>query len=92
MTGVTLVVTLDGQTHRLTWPAGTRLLDVLIEAGLNPPYSCRQATCGACACRVLDGEVELLANDVLEEEDFADGYILACQAVPRSETVTVTYE
>jgi 3-ketosteroid 9alpha-monooxygenase subunit B len=84
-------VTLDGQTHRLPWKAGARLLDVIISAGLNPPYSCRQGNCGACACRLLSGEVELLHNEVLEEEDFADGYILACQAVARSDEVSVTY-
>jgi 3-ketosteroid 9alpha-monooxygenase subunit B len=84
-------VTLDGVTRRLPWPARTRLLDVLIAAGLNPPFSCRQGTCAACACRLLDGEVDLVHNEVLEEEDFADGYILACQALPRTEVVTVTY-
>ncbi|MEV8509011.1 ferredoxin--NADP reductase [Actinoplanes sp. NPDC051475] len=87
----TAEVTLDGQTHRLPWPAGTRLLDVIIAAGLNPPFSCRQGNCGACACRLLTGEVELVHNEVLEEEDFADGYILACQAVARSGTVVVSY-
>ncbi len=87
----TAEVTLDGQTHVLPWPAGTRLLDVIIAAGLNPPYSCRQGQCGACACRLLDGDVELVHNEVLEEEDFADGYILACQALPRSDTVSITY-
>jgi 3-ketosteroid 9alpha-monooxygenase subunit B len=84
-------VTLDGQTHRLAWPAGARLLDVVIAAGLNPPYSCRQGTCGACACRLLSGQVDLVHNEVLEEEDFAEGYILACQALPRTSTVAVTY-
>jgi 3-ketosteroid 9alpha-monooxygenase subunit B len=84
-------VTLDGQTHRLAWPSNRRLLDVLIDAGLNPPYSCRQGNCGACACRLLSGEVELAHNEVLDDEDFAEGYILACQAMPRSDLVTITY-
>jgi 3-ketosteroid 9alpha-monooxygenase subunit B len=87
----TAKVDLDGQTHVLPWPAQTRLLDLLIDAGLNPPFSCRQGICGACACRVLDGEVELVHNEVLEDEDFAEGYTLACQALPTSDTVTVTY-
>ncbi len=87
----TVEVTLDGITHQLPWPAGSRLLDVIMGAGLNPPYSCRQGICGACACRLLAGEVHLVHNEVLEDEDFADGYILACQALPRSETVVVTY-
>jgi 3-ketosteroid 9alpha-monooxygenase subunit B len=87
----TVEVTLDGQTHRLPWPAGDRLLDVILAAGLNPPFSCRQGQCGACACRLLSGDVELAHNEVLEEEDFAEGYILACQALPRSDTIAVTY-
>jgi 3-ketosteroid 9alpha-monooxygenase subunit B len=87
----TLEVELDGQTHRLPWQAGKRMLDVVIEAGLNPPFSCRQGHCGACACRVLSGKVEMLHNEILEEEDFAEGYVLACQSVARSENVTITY-
>jgi 3-ketosteroid 9alpha-monooxygenase subunit B len=87
----TVEVHLDGQTHRFPWPAGTRLLDLLIDRGLNPPFSCRQGNCGACACRILDGEVKLINNEILEEEDFAEGYILACQAVPLTDQVRVTY-
>jgi len=87
----TLQVEIDGQTHRLPWPAGKRLLDVVIEAGLNPPFSCRQGHCGSCALRLLGGEVDLVHNEVLEQEDFDDGYILACQAVARTEEVSVTY-
>jgi 3-ketosteroid 9alpha-monooxygenase subunit B len=87
----TLEVEIDGQTHRLPWPAGKRLLDVVIEAGLNPPFSCRQGHCGACALRLLRGKVELVANEVLEQEDFDEGYTLACQALPRSDEVSVTY-
>jgi len=84
-------VELNGQTYRMPWPASTRLLDVLIAGGLNPPYSCRQGICGACACRVVRGEVELVHNEVLEDEDFAEGYTLACQALPRSDEVGVSY-
>jgi 3-ketosteroid 9alpha-monooxygenase subunit B len=87
----TVEVELDGRVHRLPWPTGTRLLDVLLSAGLNPPFSCRQGNCGACACRVVAGEVELVHNEILEDEDFADGYTLACQALPVSESVSITY-
>jgi 3-ketosteroid 9alpha-monooxygenase subunit B len=87
----TLEVEIDGQTHRLPWAAGKRLLDVVIEAGLNPPFSCRQGHCGSCALRLLSGEVQLVNNEVLEQEDFDEGYTLACQAVARSVEVSVTY-
>jgi 3-ketosteroid 9alpha-monooxygenase subunit B len=85
-------VIIDGRTHVLPWAAGKRLLDVIIDAGLNPPYSCRQGQCGACAVRVLSGEVEMVANEILEDEDFAEGYTLACQAIPVTANVAVTYQ
>ena len=87
----TIEVTLDGQTRLLPWPPGTRMLDVLIDEGLDPPFSCRQGICGACACQLTGGEVEMVHNEVLEAEDVADGYILACQAVPLTPTVAITY-
>jgi len=90
-TAATLSVTLDGVVTSLPWPAGTRMLDVLIEAGLDAPYSCRQGICGACACQLTGGEVEMAHNEVLEPADLADGYILACQAVSLTPVVCITY-
>jgi 3-ketosteroid 9alpha-monooxygenase subunit B len=87
----TLSVTLDGVVTSLPWPAGTRMLDVLIEAGLDAPYSCRQGICGACACQLTGGSVKMAHNEVLEADDLADGYILACQAVSLTPAVCITY-
>jgi 3-ketosteroid 9alpha-monooxygenase subunit B len=87
----TLTVTLDGVLSSLPWPAGTRMLDVLISAGLDAPYSCRQGICGACACQLVSGQVEMAHNEVLEPADLADGYILACQAVSLTPEVSITY-
>lgn len=87
----TLEVTLDGERRVLPWPAGTRMLDVLLDEGLDAPFSCRQGICGACACELTSGAVRMAHNEVLEAEDVADGYILACQAVPLTDTVSVTY-
>jgi 3-ketosteroid 9alpha-monooxygenase subunit B len=94
LTGVaaTLQVTLDGATCSLSWPAGIRMLDVLIDADLDPPFSCRDGICGACACQLTVGKVEMANNEVLDDADLADGYILACQSVALSPEVSVTYE
>jgi 3-ketosteroid 9alpha-monooxygenase subunit B len=88
----TLEVSLDGQTRQLPWPAGTRMLDVLIDSGLDPPFSCREGICGACACTLTSGEVEMAHNEVLEAQDVAEGYILACQALALTPEVSVAYE
>jgi 3-ketosteroid 9alpha-monooxygenase subunit B len=88
----TLEVTFDGATTSLAWPAGRRMLDVLIDAGLDPPFSCREGICGACACQLVDGKVEMASNEVLEDADIADGLILACQSVALTPDVSVSYE
>jgi 3-ketosteroid 9alpha-monooxygenase subunit B len=68
------------------------MLDLLIDADLDPPYSCREGICGACACQLTDGKVDMASNEVLDSADLADGYILACQSVALSPEVSVTYE
>ncbi|TRW80002.1 ferredoxin--NADP reductase [Mycolicibacterium sp. 018/SC-01/001] len=88
----TAVVTLDGATHELTWPRRAKLLDVLLDKGLDAPFSCREGHCGACAVVKKSGDVEMEVNDVLEQQDLDEGLILACQAHPLSDSVEVTYD
>ncbi|MFI8998480.1 2Fe-2S iron-sulfur cluster-binding protein [Streptomyces sp. NPDC053542] len=89
--GATAEVELDGETRTVRWPARTPLLDALLAAGVDAPYSCREGSCGACACRIVSGEAKMLSNDVLDEQDLAEGYVLACQAVPLTDEVEVSY-
>ncbi|MFF9542508.1 2Fe-2S iron-sulfur cluster-binding protein [Streptomyces albidoflavus] len=91
-TEATAVVEMDGERREFTWPAGATLLDVLLERGVEAPFSCKEGACSACACRILSGEVELRRNEVLDEQDLAEGYILACQAVPAAERIEVSYD
>jgi 3-ketosteroid 9alpha-monooxygenase subunit B len=86
------VVELDGTTHEIDWPRKAKLLDVLLNKGLDAPFSCREGHCGACAVLVRKGEVDMQINDVLEPSDLEEGLILACQALPKSDSVEVTYD
>jgi 3-ketosteroid 9alpha-monooxygenase subunit B len=88
----TAVVELDGQTHTVSWPRRAKLLDVLLDAGLDAPFSCREGHCGACACSLRSGKVNMEVNDVLEQQDLDDGLILACQSRPETDSVEVTYD
>lgn len=85
-------VELDGETSTHAWPRSAVLLDALLAGGLDAPYSCREGSCGACACRVVEGEVKTPATDILDPADLADGWILSCQAVPVSPQIKITYE
>jgi ferredoxin len=42
--------------------------------------------------KLIEGEVTMRTNEVLEEDEIADGYILTCQAVPDTPSTTVLYE
>ncbi|MFJ8861454.1 2Fe-2S iron-sulfur cluster-binding protein [Streptomyces sp. NPDC102451] len=88
----TAEVELDGQHHTVDWPRGTPLLDVLLAAGLDAPYSCREGSCSACACVLVAGEAAMARNEVLDARDLADGLILACQARPVSDRLRITYD
>ncbi|HVV10128.1 ferredoxin--NADP reductase [Amycolatopsis sp.] len=87
-----LRVDLDGKQHELTWPRQQKLLDHLLDRGLDAPYSCRAGQCSACACRIVSGEVKMLNNEILDSEDIAEGIVLACQSLPLTDEVSVTYE
>ena len=68
------------------------LMTRVLAKGLDAPFSCREGHCGACACTLRSGKVNMEVNDVLEQDDLDDGLILACQSHPESDSVEVTYD
>jgi ring-1,2-phenylacetyl-CoA epoxidase subunit PaaE len=71
---------------------GKSILDAALEEGIPVSYSCRNATCGRCAGRLLNGQVHMNANYALREELLQAGYILLCQSFPLDNEVTVAVE
>ncbi|WP_051122182.1 ferredoxin--NADP reductase [Nocardia sp. 348MFTsu5.1] len=90
-TECTVNVAIDGDRRTISWPRNKRLLDALLDADVDAPFSCREGACSACVCRLTDGEVRLARNEVLESADLQDGYILACQAEPVTGTISIEY-
>ena len=69
-------------------PARLPLLRSAREAGLILPSSCRNGTCRACLCRLVSGRVSYIVEwPGLSAEEKAEGFILACVAVPESALV-----
>jgi ferredoxin-NADP reductase len=72
--------------------AGETLLESARRAGLTPPFSCEAGNCATCIATVTEGSVTMRVNDALTEEEVAEGYVLTCQSVPDTPSVTVRYE
>jgi len=50
--------------------------------GLNIPSGCTFGVCGTCKVKKLSGEVHMVHNGGISEDDIADGFILACCSNP----------
>ncbi|MCE9562403.1 MAG: 2Fe-2S iron-sulfur cluster binding domain-containing protein [Planctomycetes bacterium] len=68
--------------------AGQTILELSEELAIGIENSCRVGTCGICKVKMTSGEVEMAVEDSLDEDDKANGVILACQAKPKT-AVTV---
>lgn len=86
-----LSVRLDGEDHSLACDSGETVLAAMERAGLKPPSACRVGGCASCMCTLDSGEIELLHNDALDSGELAEGWILACQAVPTSTHLRIRF-
>jgi ferredoxin-NADP reductase len=91
-TGGTITIHLERKKAAVSRVAGETLLESARRAGLAPPFSCEAGNCGTCMARLSEGSATMRVNDALEEDEVADGYVLTCQAVPDTASVTVHYE
>ncbi len=85
-------VTLDGATRSFTMPRGMSLLEAALENSIDAPFACKAGVCSTCRARVTEGEVEMLTNHALEDNEVADGFVLTCQCYPLSDTVRFDYD
>jgi 3-ketosteroid 9alpha-monooxygenase subunit B len=90
--GGTVNIRLDRKKVSVPQVPGETLLESARRAGLSPPFSCEAGNCGTCMAKLIEGEATMRTNDVLEEDEIADGYVLTCQAVPDTPSITVLYE
>ena len=58
--------------------SGQTLLDAAEEHGVGIPSSCRQGQCGTCKTKLLGGNVRMDAEEGLDPDSRAQGYVLTC--------------
>jgi ferredoxin-NADP reductase len=59
-------------------PTGASLLSVLLEAGVNRDFSCREGVCGSCETKVLSGEVDHRDSILGKAERAANKTMMVC--------------
>ena len=66
----------------------TTILEAAALDGLRLSSSCRNGTCRACLCRLVDGTVQYRIDwPGLSADEKTDGWILPCVALPTSDLI-----
>ena len=74
--GITVEFARSGKTGAIL--EGQTLLQAAAENGVEIPSACRQGQCGTCKTRLLDGHVTMTAEQGLDPESRARGFVLTC--------------
>ncbi|WP_137872125.1 ferredoxin--NADP reductase [Rhodococcus sp. Q] len=86
-----VTVVLDRKTVKVALQEGETILESARRGGLAPPFSCEAGNCGTCIATLTEGTATMRNNEVLSDDEIADGLVLTCQGVPDC-SVVVEYE
>lgn len=88
-----ITVIMDGHRKKFSMPhAGDSIVDGAAQHGIELPYSCKGGVCATCRTKVVQGEVRMDTNYGLEPWEVEQGFVLACQSHPISDSVTLDYD
>lgn len=85
------LLNLKGKEQRLAVPQNIDILSEFLGQGYKLPHSCREAMCGSCAAKLVEGQVEMKENYALNDAKLGEGYVLLCQSTPVSDRVILEY-
>jgi ferredoxin-NADP reductase len=87
-----IIAEINGETFEVAAKQGQSLLETLLEAGAQPPYSCMDGACMACMAKIQEGRVYQEDPGILTEDNIAACEALTCQAKPLSRIIKVSYD
>lgn len=87
----TIEASFDGETVTVKVEPGQSILDLLLAAGHNPPYSCMSGSCTACMAHLDSGRIQQKEAGALSGENIDAREVLTCQAIPLSKKVKVRF-
>tara|TARA_B100001121_G_scaffold289129_1_gene287807 strand:+ start:500 stop:805 length:306 start_codon:yes stop_codon:yes gene_type:complete len=87
-----LKVHLDFEVYNVSLDEKKTILETLLDENIEAPHSCLGGVCSTCIARVKSGKTEMNENQILTEEEIAEGFILTCQAYPKSPFIEIDYD
>lgn len=87
-----VVLILRGKKNEIAYHAGDTVLETARRASLSAPYSCEAGSCATCMALIREGTATMRVNNALTPEEVEEGWVLTCQAVPTSPSITIEYE
>ena len=91
--GAQLTVTLGGRISKCEMrPDDASVLDAVLRARPDAPYSCTAGACGTCRAKVTSGAAQMTHDFALEDAEKDAGFILTCQSLPTTDTVALDFD
>ncbi|MBT8209874.1 MAG: ferredoxin--NADP reductase [Eudoraea sp.] len=87
-----VTVILDDEEQQLVMDRKELVLDAVLKAKIDAPYSCQGGVCSTCIARITEGKAVMEKNQILTDGEIADGFVLTCQAHPTTPTLSVDYD
>jgi Flavodoxin reductases (ferredoxin-NADPH reductases) family 1 len=88
-----VTIHLDGRASTFPLaPSAEPILDAALAVRGDAPYACKNGMCGTCRAKLVEGDVTMDHNYALEDSEVAAGFVLACQAHPATERVTLDFD
>ena len=87
-----VTITLAGRSTTLAVPLGRDVLHEVMRVRPDVPYGCTNGMCGTCRAKVVEGRVEMDHCYALDQGELDAGFVLTCQAQPRSDVVVLDYD
>jgi ring-1,2-phenylacetyl-CoA epoxidase subunit PaaE len=88
----TIEIIADDSSYTIKSNSSNTILDAALNKKIDVPYSCQGGVCCSCIAKITEGSAAMASNQVLTDEEVADGLVLTCQAVPSSSKVVVNYD
>lgn len=82
-------VVLQRSGRELKIPAGKTILDILLDNGVDVPFSCMQGVCGACEVRLIEGVPDHCDVLMSPEQRLSEKTIILCCSGSKSDRLVL---